>query len=128
MPTGPSASGTSNPSDEPNLFQLAIVLTENLNTLKCCVNAEKQARSMDPSNDEEVSTDEEEVDMPVSSVPLVSVSHTLQQLPATLDTMPTLPLETPKHTIEGAYTHFSCCHRHDCTCTPCPHAHHCTSL
>ena len=100
MPAGPSTPGTSNPN-KPNLFQLVIVLTENLNALICHVNAEKQARRMDPRNDEDVSMDEEEVDMPVSSVPLVPMSQTLH-LPATLDTTATLPIETPEHTI-GAH-------------------------
>src|SRR5882724_5039051 len=73
-PPGPSTLGIGTP----DLFHLAILLMENLNMLKCRVNAEKQAHRDEPNNKESVSEDEEEVDSPVSTLQLRS-SSTLQQ-------------------------------------------------
>jgi len=101
MPPGPSTLGMMNsPPSTPDLFCLAIILAENLNTLKQHINAKKQARRDDPNHVEAVSEDEEDVDLPVSAVPVslssMHMSLMLQQLPSTINSQPVVPLELPE--------------------------------
>ena len=53
---------------EMDLFQRMVLLTEAMNKLKQCVNEEKAARDMNPSHLEEVSSDKEELEVPIASV------------------------------------------------------------
>ena len=51
-----------------DLLQRMVLLTEAMNKLKCHVNEEKAARRMNSSYLEEVSSDEEELKVPIASV------------------------------------------------------------
>jgi len=50
---------------ELGLFQRTVLLTEEANKLKCCVNGEKQAHQDNPNHLEVVSSDEEEIEVPI---------------------------------------------------------------
>ena len=54
-------------------FQRMVLLMESTNALKCHVNVEKQAHRDNPAHLELVSSDEEELPLPVSSVPLMPI-------------------------------------------------------
>src|SRR5882724_9550570 len=77
-----------------DLFQRTILLTEAMKRLKSHVNAEKYAHCSNPAHLEDLSSDEEETEVPVLSVPIMSSSLLPLPILATLvpDTSPTLPL------------------------------------
>jgi len=54
-----------------DLFQQTVLLTEGMNVLKCHLNAEKQTRCETPAHLDPISSDEEELLVPISSVPIL---------------------------------------------------------
>ena len=69
-----------------------------MNALKCLMNSEKQSHRDNPSHLDVICDNEEEVDLPVSAVPVGSssilMSQTLQQLPPTIDSQPVPTMES----------------------------------
>ena len=56
-----------------SLFQKTVLLTEGVNALKRCLNVGKCSQRENPNNLDPVSSDKEELLVPVSSVPLVPI-------------------------------------------------------
>src|SRR5882672_7388755 len=92
VPLSPShAVGNVPVSDGEDLFQRTVLLTEAMNRLKRRVNEEKHACHLNQNHIEVVSSDEEELDVPIASIPLAS--NVFPPL-APLNSLPTvLPLE-----------------------------------
>ena len=75
MPSSPQLPpAVTQENSEIALVQRTVLLTEAMNKLKCCVNKEKHAHHSNPNHLEVVSSDEEEIDVPIASIPLTSNS------------------------------------------------------
>ena len=69
------------PEAATDLFQCMVILTESMNSLKRCVNSENQSHRNDLAHLEPISSDEEELPVPVASVPIPSLPLGSDQLP-----------------------------------------------
>ena len=73
MPSFPQLSpAVTQENSEIALFQRTVLLTEAMNKFKCHVNKEKHAHHSKPNHLEVVSSDEEEIKVPIVPVPLTS--------------------------------------------------------
>jgi len=88
------------------LFQRTVLLTEEMNKLKCHINSEKQKRHDDLNDLEVVSSDEEEIEVPVESIPfmpppfLPSQTLVVHPTPPSLKSLPMAdihPVENTTH-------------------------------
>jgi len=72
-----------------DLFQCLVLPTESVNSLEYHVNIEKQTSHDNPAHIEEVSSDKEEIEIPVLTIPLMLYSLPFSQ---TLAPGPSFPL------------------------------------
>jgi len=76
-----------------DLFQRTVLLTEAMNRLKQCINEEKLAHHLNPNHLEEDSSNKEETEVPITSIPLALLSQ--ETLGTLLSDMSTV-LSTPE--------------------------------
>ena len=90
MAPPPSIPPKSSVTTAPNLdlFQWTILLTEGMNALKWCLNAEKQSRHENPTHLNPISSDEEELHVHMYTMPILPL------LPSPPDTGPTIEVPT----------------------------------
>jgi len=81
-----------------DLFQHTILLTEGMNTLKCCLNAEKQSRHENPNHLDTISSVEEELQVPMPSIPITVVPPSPPATGASVETSADAVLPTPSPT------------------------------
>src|SRR5882672_4376481 len=72
-PALPAAPPSENALASLDLCQHTVILTEGMNALKRRINAEKQSRRENPGHLDPISSDEEEVQIPIAAVPISTV-------------------------------------------------------